>query len=64
MYCTETPNAVVGYLVAPFLVQKGSYCYKLLFEADTHRLCYLHKQKIGTGETEGFVTSELKKLGR
>ena len=63
-YTNQTPGAVVGYVVAPFLPQKGSYCYKLLFEADTHRLCYIRKDKIDPQKSEGFLPAELKKLGK
>ena len=38
VYLSRSFNALVGYVVAPVLPDKGSYCYKLLFEADTQRL--------------------------
>ena len=64
IFTSRTPDAVVGYVISPFIPQKGSYCYKLLFEADTHRLCYIHKDKIGPKKSEGFLGAELKKLGK
>ena len=63
-YRDGTPNALVGYVIAPILPSQGSICYKLLFEADTHRLCYLERHKITGKKSEGFLPSELKSLGK
>jgi hypothetical protein len=63
-YVHQSSGAVVGYVIAPFLPGKGSVCYKLLFEADTHRLCYLERHKISEKKGEGFLSSELKPLGK
>lgn len=64
IYRKGTPDALVGYVMAPFLPGEGSVCYKLLFEADTHRLCYLQRDKITEKKGEGFLPSELKALGK
>lgn len=63
-YVNQSPDTVVGYVIAPIFPTTGSVCYKLLFEADTHRLCYLERHKIGEKKGEGFLASELKPLGR
>ena len=59
-----TSNALVGYVIAPLLPTSGSICYKLFFEADTHRLCYLERHKITDKKSEGFLPAELKSLGK
>ena len=58
-------NTLVGYVVAPFTPQNGaSYCYKMLFEADTHTLYYIHKHKITEKSGVGFTADDLKRLAR
>lgn len=58
-------HTLVSYTVAPFLPEdKASYCYKMLFDAETHRLFYIHKHKI-TGKTGvGFLSDDLKRISR
>lgn len=63
-YVNQSPDAIVGHVIAPVFPGKGSLCYKLLFEADTHRLCYLERHKISEKKSEGFLASELKPLGK
>lgn len=63
-YEQMSPETVVGYVIAPFLPSAASYCYKLLFEADTHRLCYLERHKIAEKKSAGFLPAELKPLGK
>ena len=63
-YAQGTYQAVVGYVVAPAQAEKGSYCYKLLFEADTQSLCYLHRHKISARTGVGFVVDDLKRIAR
>jgi hypothetical protein len=57
-------DALVGYVIAPVLPGPGSICYKLFFEADTHRLCYLERHKITDKKSQGFLPAELKSLGK
>lgn len=63
-YVQQSDETVVGYVIAPIFPVKGSVCYKLLFEADTHKLCYLERHKISEKKGEGFLASELKHLGK
>ena len=63
-YVHQSDETVVGYVIAPIFPVKGSVCYKLLFEADTHKLCYLERHKISEKKGEGFLASELKPLGK
>lgn len=58
-------NTLVAYVVAPFMPQNGaSYCYKMLFEADTHTLYYIYKHKITEKSGVGFTADDLKRLAR
>lgn len=58
-------NTLTSYVVAPFMPQNGaSYCYKLLFEADTHTLYYIGKHKITEKTGVGFIADDLKRLAR
>ena len=63
-YLDAASATLVGYVVAPVFPGKGSYCYKLLFEADTHTLCYLSKHKIDASHGVGFLPADIKKLSR
>lgn len=63
-YLNAEPNTLVGYVVAPVFPGKGSYCYKMLFEADTHSLIYLSKHKIDAQKGVGFLPEDLRKLSR
>ena len=63
-YVNLSADAVVGYTIAPFLPGKGSVCYKLLFNASDHRLCYLERHKINEKKGEGFLPSELKSFAK
>ena len=57
-------NTLVGYVVAPISPEKDSYCYKLLFEADTHILYYFTKHKITAKKGVGFLPEDLKRLAK
>jgi len=63
-YQDFTPNALVGYVIAPALPENGQLCYKLFFEADTHRLCRIGKEKITKKRGEGFLPSDLAGMGK
>lgn len=61
-YIDASYNTLVSYVVAPVIPSKGSVCYKMLFEADTHTLYYLSKHKITPKKAEGFLPEDLKRL--
>lgn len=63
-FAQGTYQAVVGYVVAPEQAEKGSYSYQLLFEADTHELCYLHRHKITPRLGSGFCLDDLKRIAQ
>ena len=57
-------NTLVSYVVAPAQPEKGSWCYKMLIEADTHSIYYLSRHKISDKKGVGFLPEDLKKLAR
>lgn len=63
-YIDAQYNTLVSYVVAPLFPEKGDYCYKMLFEADTHTLYYLAKHKIDARKGAGFLPEDLKRLAR
>lgn len=63
-YLDAQYNTLVGYVVAPLQPEKGSYCYKMLFEAETHTLYYFSKHKITAKKGAGFLPEDLKRLAR
>ena len=63
-YIDAAGATLVSYTVAPFTTEKGSYCYKMLFDAETHNLCYISKHKISAKKGEGFLPEDLKRLSK
>ena len=61
-FLSGSANTLVGYVVAPVFPEKGSYCYKMLFEASTHSLCYLSRHRITAQKGAEFLPEELKRL--
>lgn len=58
-------HTLVSYTVAPFLPEnKASYCYKMLFDAESRRLFYIHRHKITAKTGVGFAADDLKRLSR
>lgn len=57
-------NTLVSYVVAPVVPGKGSYCYKMLFEAESQQLFYIARHKITARNGAGFLPGDLKKLAR
>lgn len=55
-------DAVVSYVVAPASPEKGSYCYKMLIDAQTHELVYFERTAIKDENSVGFTLAELKKI--
>lgn len=57
-----TPNTLVSYVVAPAEPIAGSFCYKLLIDANTHELYYFRKHKIGKKVGCGFLAEDIKRI--
>ena len=62
-FMSDTEDAaVVSYVVAPTDAKAGSYCYKMLFDNQSHTLYYFKKHKIGKDLGSGFLTEDIKKI--
>lgn len=65
IFAKGTYHTLVSYTVAPFMPKNGaSYCYKMLFDAESHRLFYIHKHKITEKTGVGFIADDLKRMAR
>ena len=62
-YMSDTAsNVVVSYVVAPTDAKAGSYCYKMLFDNQSHTLYYYKKKKISKDSGVGFLIEDLHKI--
>lgn len=57
-------NTLSSYVVAPTNPVPGSWCYKMLFEANSHRLFYITRHKISESRGPGFLDGDLRKIAR
>jgi hypothetical protein len=57
-------NTLTSYVVAPMNPVPGSRCYKMLFEANSHRLFYITRHRISQGKGPGFLSGDLRKIAR
>jgi len=55
-------ETVVSYIVCPTDAEIGSYCYKMLFDCNTHELYYFRKHKITAKAGAGFLLEDIKKI--
>ena len=62
MLTTAAPNTVVSYVATPTDTKNGSYCYKMLIDTQTHRLCYFKKHRINAKYGPGFADYDLKSI--
>lgn len=58
----RTDDTIVSYVVAPYDPQPGSFCYKLMICARTHKLYYFRKHKITESTGAGFLTEDLRRI--
>ena len=62
-YITDNAsNALVSYIVSPTDAQPGSYCYKMLINAQTHELYYFRRHKISKKFGPGFLAEDIKRI--
>ena len=54
----NAPNTLVSYMVAPTEPVNGSYCYKLLINAETHELYFFRRHKITEKYGVGFLPED------
>lgn len=57
-------NTLSSYVVAPTNPVPGSWCYKMLFEANSHRLFYISRHKISDTRGAGFLDGDLRKIAK
>ena len=57
-------NVVVSYVAAPAEPKNGSFCYKMLFDNQTHTLYYFKKHKIGKKIGVGFLADDIKRISK
>ena len=55
-------NTLVSYVIAPADPVAGSFCYKLLIDANNHELYYFRKHKIGKKSGCGFLAEDIKRI--
>jgi len=56
------PNTLVSYVVAPSDGRIGSYCYKMLIDAQTYQLYYFRRHKISKKFGPGFLAEDIKRI--
>ncbi len=57
-------NTLVSYAVYPYEAEQGSFCYKMLIDAGTHRLYYYRKHRIARNAGPGFLPEDLSRIAR
>lgn len=57
-----TPNTLVSYTIYPSEPVPGSFCYKLLIEANNNELYYFRKHKISKKVGAGFLKEDIKRI--
>ncbi len=55
-------GTLVSYVVVPTEPVLGSYCYKMLIDAQTHKLYYFKRHKITKKAGAGFLPSDMDKI--
>lgn len=58
----EVSGTLVSYVVAPSEPVKGSYCYKMLIDAQTHDLYYYRRHKISPKAGVGFLPEDIDRI--
>lgn len=60
----EVSGTLVSYMVAPSEPVKGSLCYKMLIDAQTHELYYYRKHKISPKAGVGFLPEDIERINK
>ena len=58
----NTPNTLVSYVAAPSNPANGSFCYKMLFDAQTYELYYYRKHRITAKAGAGFMPYDIRSI--
>ena len=56
----NTANTLVSYIAAPSNPGNGSFCYKMIFDAQTYELYYYRKHRINAKTGVGFLPYDIK----
>ena len=60
----EVPGTLVSYVGAPSEPVKGSFCYKMLIDAQTHEPYYYRKHKISPKAGVGFLPEDIERINK
>ena len=60
----EVSGTLVSYVGAPSEPVKGSFCYKMLIDAQTHELYYYRKHKISPKAGVGFLPEDIERINK
>ena len=60
----EVSGTLVSYVVAPSEPVKGSFCYKMLIDAQAHVLYYYRKHKISPKAGVGFLPEDIERINK
>ena len=55
-------ETLVSLVVAPSSGKSGSYCFKMLVNAETHELFYFRRHKITKKDAVGFLAEDIRKI--
>lgn len=58
----NAPGTLVSYVAVPAEPVKGSFCYKMLIDSETHKLYYFRKHKITGKAGAGFLPEDITKI--
>lgn len=61
-FLNSSYNTLVSYVVAPFDPQDGSWCYKMLIDAETHELYWFGHHRISPRKWAGFLAKDIKRI--
>ena len=58
----NVPGTMVSYVAVPSEPVFGSYCYKMLIDAQTHKLYYFKRHRIGKKAGAGFLPEDIDRI--
>lgn len=62
MIMNNAQNTLVSYVVAPAEPVNGSFCYKMLIDAQTYELYYYRKHRISSKSGAGFLPYDIRSI--
>lgn len=62
MIMNNAQNTLVSYVVAPSEPVNGSFCYKMLIDAQTYELYYYRKHRISAKSGAGFLPYDIRSI--